>query len=162
MLALIQDLYRHMEWADARQWRALLAHGPAREDPELKERFLHIHAVQQIWMARWQGLEIPVPQVSDYAAMADLNHFAKACHAALRVFISLQSDATLPRDIAYRNIHGDAFTQPLGDLMLHLAFHGQYHRGQTATRMRTLGSAMPGTDLVVWQREGRMGAEWNS
>lgn len=160
MLELVQDLYRHMEWADARHWKAVRAHAPAWEDPELKERLFHIHGVQHLWLARWQGVAITVPQATDYASMDDLLHFAKACHAALRAFLSMNREADLSVDVAYKNIHGEAFTQPLGDLMLHLAFHTQYHRGQTATRLRALGSQIPATDLVVWQREGRPAASW--
>ncbi len=29
-LAGLRELYRHMEWADAAVWRAVLAHPPAR------------------------------------------------------------------------------------------------------------------------------------
>ncbi|HJW08980.1 MAG TPA: DinB family protein [Holophagaceae bacterium] len=160
MLELVQDLYRHMEWADARHWSAVRANAAAWEDAELKERLIHIHAVQHLWLARWQGVAITVPQASDYAGMEDLLHFAKACHAALRAFLSMRQEADLAADVAYKSLAGEPFTQPLGDLMLHLAFHTQYHRGQSATRMRALGGQMPATDLVVWQREGRPVASW--
>ena len=160
MLELVQDLYRHMEWADARHWKTIQAHGPAWEDAELKERLFHIHAVQHLWLARWQGVAITPPQPADYATMEDLLHFARACHVALKAYLSLRREGDLPGEVAYKNLAGEAFTQPLGDLMLHLAFHTQYHRGQSATRMRALGSSMPATDLVVWQREGRPGPSW--
>ncbi len=161
MLALIQDLYRHMEWADARHWSAILAHPPAQKDPELAERVFHIHAVQQIWLARWQGVDFSVPKPTDFATVEDFRHYARACHVALKAYLSFQREESLAQDIAYKSLAGEAFTQPLGDLMLHLAYHSQYHRAQSATRMRALGSQMPATDLVVWQREGRPAPVWN-
>jgi uncharacterized damage-inducible protein DinB len=160
MLALIRDLYRHMAWADARHWSAILAHGPAQSDPELGERVFHIHAVQQIWLARCQGVDVMVPK-ADFASIEDFRHWARACHAALDAYLSLRKEEDLAQPISYRSLAGESFTQPLGDLLLHLAYHSQYHRAQSATRMRALGSQMPATDLVVWQREGRPAPAWD-
>lgn len=160
MLDLLHDLYRHQAWADAQHWAAAHGHPPAWQDAELKERLFHIHAVQQVWLARWQGVGLPYPSLEAYPVMGDLRHFAKACHAALDAFRATLGEADLARPVAYRNIHGEPFTQPLGDLMLHLPYHSQYHRGQSATRMVALGAHMPATDLVVWQRAGRPAPAW--
>ena len=160
MIDLIHDLYRHQEWADAQHWRALLAFPPALEDERLRQGLFHIHAVQKVWLARWQGVDLGFPKIEDFPRTQDLYPFAKSCHAALKAYLSLRSESDLPTPVAYRNIHGETFSQPLGDLLLHLPYHTQYHRGQTARAMVELGSHMPATDLVVWQRAGRPRAEW--
>lgn len=160
MLDVIQDLYAHQEWADASHWRVILGSDAARKDPELKERLVHLHAAQQVWLGRWQGVSLPFPKADDHAGIEDTHHFAQACHAALRAYLSLRKEADMAEAITYTNIAGATFTQPLGDLMLHLAFHSQYHRGQNAARLRALGTPATGTDLVNWQREGRPGARW--
>ena len=160
MLETIRDLYHHQEWADATHWKAILGSDTARQDADLKARLVHLHGAQQVWLGRWQGVSLPFPKAEDHASMEDTYHFAQACHAALRAFLSLQQDADLARSVIYTTLAGEAFTQPLGELMLHVAMHSQYHRGQTATRMRALGSPVPGTDLVTWQRSGRPVAEW--
>ncbi len=160
MLDLIRDLYAHQEWADARHWRAVLDSKAARGDAELKARMVHLHGAQQVWLGRWQGLWLGFPKAEDHASIEDTYHFAQACHAALRAFLSLRKEADLMEVIAYTNLAGEAFTQPLHELMLHLAMHSQYHRGQNAARLRALGPPAPGTDLVTWQREGRPAARW--
>ncbi len=160
MLDVIHDLYQHQEWADAQHWRAIRAFPPALVDEALRQRLFHIHAVQQVWMGRWQGLDMGFPKVEDYPRTEDLFHFARACHAALSAFLSLRSEGDLSEPVTYRNIQGEPFTQPLGDLLLHLPYHSQYHRGQTAQAMVALGFHMPATDLVVWQRAGRPKAIW--
>ncbi|MBK8725114.1 MAG: DinB family protein [Holophagaceae bacterium] len=160
MLELLKDLYAHQAWADAAHWKALRAHGPALADADLKGRLFHIHAVQQVWLGRWQGLPMPFPKVEDYPDLEDLYHFAKACHVALRTYLERLGEGDLAMPITYRNLAGEAFTQPLGDLMLHLPMHSQYHRGQSATRMVALGAHMPSTDLVTWQRAGRPVPLW--
>lgn len=160
MLDLVRDFYLHQEWADAEHWRAVLGSEAARQDAELKERLVHLHAAQQVWLARWQGVSLGFPKAEDHASIDDAFHFAKACHAALRAYLSLRKDADLAEPVTYTNLAGQAFTQPLRELMVHLAFHSQYHRGQNAARLRALGSPAPGTDLVTWQRGGRPAARW--
>lgn len=162
MLAVILDLYRHMEWADAEHWRALLAHGPAREDADLKARMLHLHGAQEVWLGRWQGLSKPLrwPTVEDYPRIEDLRHYAAACHAALRAYLPLLTEAELGRDLTFTTMAGEAVTQNLGDTLLQLPMHSQYHRGQNATRMRALGGAMPATDWAFWTRRGRPAPQW--
>ena len=66
----------------------------------------------------------------------------------------------LPTPITHPNLAGQIFTLPLKDLLIHLTYHSQYHRGQNATRMRALGSNMEDTGLVAWQRLDRPKAEW--
>lgn len=160
MLDLIRDLYAHQEWADAQHWQALRAFPPVLENEGLKQGLFHIHAVQKVWLARWQGVDLGFPKIEDYPYTKDLYTFAKSCHAALKAYLSLRHEPDLQAPVTYRNIKGETFIQPLGDLLLHLPYHSQYHRGQTARAMVALGSRMPPTDLVEWQRTGRPKAEW--
>lgn len=161
MRETIKELFIHQEWGDAQHWGAIRAFPPALADEALKSRLFHIHAVQQVWLARWQGIKLEFPRPEDYPQVEDLFPFAKSCHAALKAYLSQRSEADLPLPVTYQNIHGETFTQPLGDLMLHLPLHSQYHRGQLAQAMVALGSHMPATDLVVWQRAGRPEAVWS-
>lgn len=162
MLDVILDLYRHMEWADAEQWRAILAHPPAREDPDLRERLVHLHGAQSVWLGRFQGMPLPMawPKVADYPRIEDLRHYAAACHAAFRAYLPLVKAADLDRVLSFNTLAGDPVTQALGDGLMQVALHSQYHRGQHATRMRALGGAMPTTDWALWARKGRPAAQW--
>ena len=162
MLDLILDLYRHMAWADAEHWRALLAHEPAREDPDLRERLLHLHGAQAIWLGRFQGLPSPPrwPRVEDYPRIEDLRHYAGACHAAFHAWLPLLKAEELGRELRFTNLAGEAVVQVLGDALVQVPLHSQYHRGQNATRMRALGGAMPATDYAFWTRRGRPAPAW--
>lgn len=162
MWELILDLYRHMEWADAEHWGAILASPAARADDELKQRLLHLHGAQEVWLGRWQGLEQPFrwPTLEDYPRIEDLRHYAAACHVALRNYLPLVQERDLPRQLSFKTIHGDAVVQSLGDTLLQLPMHSQYHRGQQATRMVALGGHMPTTDWVFWTRRGRPQPQW--
>lgn len=157
---LIHDLYAHSAWADAVQWRALLDFEPAREDADLKARFFHMHAAQQVWLGRWQGISLPWPSLEQYPNLTDLRHFGAACHAASQAFLATLTPADLDREQTFTLLSGAVVTQPLRDTILQLPMHSQYHRGQNATRMVALGAHMPSTDYVTWTRQGRPAAEW--
>src|SRR5215471_17621326 len=48
------DLYRHMEWADASVWRAVLASEVALSDQKLRDYFYHLHLVQRAFIRAWR------------------------------------------------------------------------------------------------------------
>ena len=49
----VRDLYRHMEWADAEMWRAVLVCPAACADAAMLERLHHIHLVQHAFLFVW-------------------------------------------------------------------------------------------------------------
>ncbi len=51
----LRDLFRHMEWADATVWAAALGTARAADDTTLRNDLLHLHGVQQAWLAMWSG-----------------------------------------------------------------------------------------------------------
>ena len=83
-----------------------------------------------------------------------------AVSAALRAYLSLRKEADLAEPVTYTNIAGESFTQPLGELTLHLAMHSQYRRGQIMTCLKRLGGRTRDVDYIFWIWEGRPGAGW--
>src|SRR5690606_18681456 len=49
------ELYRHMEWADAAVWKAVLASDAGRADAEVQRLFHHLHVVQRAFLRAWRG-----------------------------------------------------------------------------------------------------------
>lgn len=158
MTALLRDLYAHQAWADGRIWAAVLDHPMARQDADLKARIAHLHGAQHLWLARWKGLDATLPSAADFPDLDRLHAFAREVHPRLRAWVEGCSDANLARPLTYRDLQGRPWEQPLGDLMLHVPLHSQYHRGQVALRLKALGVPVPPTDFVVWVREGRPAA----
>ncbi len=58
----------------------------------------------------------------------------------------------LGRAIAYVNSKGEAFESTVGDILLHVAQHGAYHRGQIARLLREAGHTPPYTDFIQFAR----------
>ena len=51
---LLRQLIRHMEWADAEVWRAVLACEPAGHDRRLRDLLTHLHVVQRLFLVVWR------------------------------------------------------------------------------------------------------------
>jgi uncharacterized damage-inducible protein DinB len=59
----------------------------------------------------------------------------------------------LSENLAYKNLKGDPFVQPVSEILLHLPNHGTYHRGQLVTMLRQLGvEKIPQTDYILFSR----------
>jgi uncharacterized damage-inducible protein DinB len=161
-VADVLPLYAYNEWANARIFSAA-----AELDPEvftaprgssfssICDTVAHIAASEWVWLRRWRG-ESPSAQpewssLQDAAALAGKLREVEVDRAA---FLRELSDDDLARPLAYRNLKGDAFSEPLVEQLLHVVNHSTYHRGQVATLSRQAGFAPPATDLIVFRREG--------
>src|SRR5690606_1364355 len=60
--------------------------------------------------------------------------------------------ADLEREVSYRNSAGRAFESTVVDLLMHVALHGSYHRGQIALLLREGGAEPSATDYVAFIR----------
>ena len=61
-------------------------------------------------------------------------------------------EAALARNVHYTNSAGLEFDSTVGDILLHVALHGAYHRGQIALLVRAGGSAPAPTDYIQFTR----------
>lgn len=157
----VQSLYAYNEWANARIFSAA-----AELDPEvfttprgssfssIRDTIAHIAASEWVWLRRWRG-ESPSAQ-PEWAALqqaAALTEKLREVEADRAAFLRGLADDDLGKPLAYRNLKGDAFSEPLVDQLVHVVNHSSYHRGQVATLARQAGFAAPATDLIVFKRE---------
>lgn len=49
---------------------------------------------------------------------------------AWRALLAQLAEHDLAKPLTYRNLAGDPFTTPLGEIVTHVLLHGQYHRGK--------------------------------
>lgn len=59
------------------------------------------------------------------------------------------------RLITYRNSSGVEYTNTLEDILLHVAEHGVYHRGQVALLVRASGGNAIPTDYIIFTRDAK-------
>jgi uncharacterized damage-inducible protein DinB len=144
----ISRLLEHLVWADARTLEALRAMHASPIDA--LRLFGHVLAAEQVWLSRIDGRAPNVPvwpslQLDECEALAARNQAAFARHVAA-------PPESLARAVRYRNMKGEEFVNSVEDILLHVALHGSYHRGQVARIVRGEGGAPHPTDYIVFIR----------
>ena len=166
-LSDLRDLYRHMEWADASVWRAVLASTEACADQKLKEYFYHLHLVQQAFLRAWRSepREKPYPTFDDMHELMlwGRSYFGEVSgHFETLTDEQLAPPAQLPwADIVEKELGRKPETLSFAEMMLQVPMHSQYHRGQINARLRAVGGEPPRVDYIVWVWLGRPAADWD-
>jgi len=62
------------------------------------------------------------------------------------------SDQDVDARISYRDLSGNAWAQPLWQIVLHVVNHGTHHRGQVSGFLRAMGHQPPPLDLIAFYR----------
>jgi uncharacterized damage-inducible protein DinB len=167
---LLRQLIRHMEWADAEVWRAVLAHETARRDGRLRELLTHLHLVQRLFLVVWQKQPLDLSRRQpEFATAADLRAWAQTYYADANRFLeaidesALQTDVSMPWVKSYEAQLGRTFSTPtLGETIFQVTSHSTYHRGQVNARLREVGGAPPLVDYIAWIWFGRPAPDWSS
>ena len=165
---LLTDLYRHMEWADASVWAAVLDCDQGREDVKLRDSLYHLHVVQRAFLRTWRGepRDAPYPRFEDAHA---LMHWARSYYGDALAYVEALTDATAREamPVAWAQMVEQMLgrapaTTTLGETVLQVALHSLYHRGQVNARLREVGGTPPLVDYIAWVWFGRPAAAWPS
>lgn len=145
----IRMLFEHLWWADERvlSWMAGRAEPPARS----VELLAHVLGAELIWLDRIEG----VPQSVEVWPDADLAGCRELCESSRRRWQALLRRLDIGdqgRSVVYRNSAGRQFTSTFEEILLHVALHGAYHRGQIAMGLRDAGLEPAPTDFIAFVR----------
>jgi uncharacterized damage-inducible protein DinB len=165
--AHLEDLARHMEWADAALWRAVLASEPARLDARVTLWLYHIHVVQRAFTSIWKGEAPNFPEPSAFADPSLIAEWGRNGHRGVQAFLETVTpemlDATIRvpwREEVARLVGGDVGDPTLGETIMQLMLHSVHHRAQVNARLRDLGGEPPVIDYIAWIWLGRPQAAW--
>lgn len=143
---MLHRTFEHNRWADERMLEVLQA---AEEPPEKAlQIFAHGIAAQVVWLDRIQGQE----QSSPVWPQANLATIAEAIPVIFRRFDAVLRSDDLNRPVAYTNSAGREFSTCVGDILMHIALHGAYHRGQVSLLLREAGLQPAATDYIAYVR----------
>lgn len=163
----LRDLYRHMEWADALVWPAVFVSSEARKDDRLRELFYHLHLVQWAWLRAWRSEpHEPFPTFTDPHALMD---WGRSYYREIFIHLENQTADEISKtmklpwaEIVERELGRRPESISIGETMLQIPLHSQYHRGQINARLRAVGGEPPRVDYIVWVWLGRPEANWDS
>ena len=136
---VLRHLFAYMIWCDRLMFDA------GRRIPEaeyykprgisagsIRNLFVHQMVAQQTWLNRWQG-KVMVGRLENETEHPTRELLAARwpiVHQSLLDFLTQQSTATLNAPMTVTRNNGEQLTLPLGAMMVHVADHGTYHRGQ--------------------------------
>ncbi len=145
----LRRLLEHMAWADLRVGESLRAASSV-ERVEL-ELYAHLLGAEEVWLARMQvrparAAVWPEIGLEECLALAERMRTDYAEHFALLL------TADLSRSVSYVNSAGNSYDSTIEDILLHVALHGAYHRGQIAQLLRARGVEPAASDYIALAR----------
>src|ERR1051325_888786 len=82
-----QELFRHMEWADAAVWTAVLAHAEAADNAALRDRLYHLHMVQRAFLQVWRGDDTTTTTPESFGDSVSLLDWARAYYMEVNKYL---------------------------------------------------------------------------
>ena len=165
---MLNELFQHMEWADACVWKSVFESPAARGDSIIRDRLCHIHMVQWAFLHVWRAQPLPeFPDASTFTDVAALASWGHEAHGQIQQYLERIDEAALQRIVRppwlddFEKYFGKA-PAPINLLqtMLQVTSHSSHHRGQVNTRLRETGSKPLYVDFIVWLCLGKPAAEW--
>ncbi len=164
----LRDLYRHMEWADASVWTAVLASEGGRADARLRDNLYHLHVVQRAFQRVWRNepRETPYPTFDDALS---LMLWGRTYYPEASAFLETLTDDELSRPMPMpwagmvkQRLGRAPEVTTIGETALQVALHTLHHRAQISARLREVGGQPPLVDYIAWVWLGRPVADWPS
>jgi uncharacterized damage-inducible protein DinB len=146
----LQRLFAHLRWADDNTLAALRAALP-QPPADALELYAHVLGAEHVWLARLEG-RVPRLVVWPQLSLDDCAAVAAKNTAGFESVLGRMDDAALEQAVAYTNSAGQSFTSRADDILLHVALHGAYHRGQVALLLRRQGFTPATTDYIAFVR----------
>lgn len=156
MKEALERAWAHVAWANGRLGRTL---AEVEGEPGAREAlrlFGHVVAAERVWLDRVRQGTSDHPVWPAEGAEADLGallSLAVRNAEEAQGLLARSDEDDLERPVSYRNTSGTAFETSLGDILLHVALHGAYHRGQAAQALRGGGLEPVNTDYITFVRQ---------
>lgn len=120
-------------------------------DKSVLGTLVHVFAADRVWLGRAQG-NVPARfiDLEKDMNMATLEHEWPKVLDGWQAFLDACPDMAAP--ISYKDLKGNAYTTPVGHIVLHMVNHAAHHRGQVSGFLRTMGHVPPPVDLIFYYR----------
>jgi uncharacterized damage-inducible protein DinB len=116
---------------------------------------LHVWEAEYTWWQRLQ-LQSGTTKLSDNLnrSMQEVRDGLLQQNRQWNEWVMRANEDMLQNHLNYKNSRGDAFEQPVYQILLHLFNHGTYHRGQLVNMLRQLGvDKISPIDFIVFGRK---------
>jgi uncharacterized damage-inducible protein DinB len=152
MIEVLRRLYRYQDWAMEQLWPVLNSLTVEELDTpgcsgngSIRGTLTHLIRVQNGWFTWFDGTLSAADAQSmrrkdaDFATVAEARTAWREASDRAEVCVAKLSDADLAKIWTAERPGGMTLSQPLGELMLHVANHGTHTRAQIAATLRRGG-----------------------
>ena len=158
----MREMARHMAWADATVWSAVLIAPPAAGDAKIADTLHHIHQVQHIFLQAWTKAQFNVRERKEFTTLDEIATWGLEARRGVLSFMEQVSAGELAQEMRMpwaaffeQQTKQPAGVHTMGESVLQVFLHTQHHRGQVCMRMREVGVAPPTIDFILWLWAGR-------
>jgi len=144
----IRRLWRHLAWADGKLLAAL--HEVPTDSIAWKE-YSHVLGAEAVWLGR---LEQRAERTAVWPTLSheEAHQLSLDLESGYAAYLDRLDIPALDLQVAYVNSAGRQFTNAAGDILLHVALHGQYHRGKVNLLLREAGADPVPVDYIAFVR----------
>lgn len=144
-----QTLFRHLDWANREIMKALRG---AEIGGKALDVFAHILLAERVWLTRLRGVDSSNLKIWDELDLKRCDELVQGNEEGYRAFLADPELSDPERIVAYANSKGALFENAVGDILTHVALHGQYHRGQINLLLRENGFEPVSLDYISFVR----------
>ncbi|HEU5217896.1 MAG TPA: DinB family protein [Gemmatimonadales bacterium] len=142
-------LWDHARWADMLMLSALEQRSDL-PDGVLRE-LSHIFGADEVWLARLTrrpSRSVVWPDLS----LAEAKALGESVHAGFDAYFETLGESGGSALVPYTNSAGVFFETPIGEILLHVPLHAQYHRGKINQLLRQAGQEPVPADFISFSR----------
>jgi uncharacterized damage-inducible protein DinB len=121
-------------------------------DGNILHTLSHVFAADRVWLARVQGKLRNTFIDENDRHLATLQREWPLVYQGWKDWCAPLTDETAQSKVSYRDLKGNAWEQPVWQILLHVVNHGTHHRGQVSGFLRSMGHAPPPLDLIAFYR----------
>lgn len=145
----LQQTWNHAFWADGQLLEAVTSNGAA-PDEAIRE-YAHIIGTEEVWLARLERRE-PLLVVWPSVSPSDLERMIRQTHERWGAYLAGLQESAIQNSVTYTNSAGRQFENTVGDILVHVLLHGQYHRGKVNLMLRKSGLKPAPVDYIAFVR----------
>ncbi len=146
----IRRMMDHLYWANKELLKGL------RELPnergEIGRLFRHILIAELVWATRLEGGSSAHLTLWEESDIASLEQLARDNEQRYKRYIDGLAESDLDCTFEYANQSGVKFRSSIRDILIHVALHDQYHRGQINAALRRQAGSPVALDYILFSR----------
>ncbi|HEY3204959.1 MAG TPA: DinB family protein [Thermoanaerobaculia bacterium] len=111
----------------------------------------HLYGADWVWLERWHGRSPrALPPSQEVPTLDALKQKWAEVEKGRTAHLERLTAERMAESLTYVNFKGETWTYPMAEVLVHVANHGTYHRGQVATLLRQLGKVPIATDYLLF------------